>query len=131
MSEITVEVENGAEVRRDLARVDRKLSYKVQREGINEFARELKEEIEKTAPVDTGRYKDSWEMEQKDDGVIIYNTTEYGKYLVFPNQQMRGVPSADDPGRGILHNVRGIVFKNRDTFRDKLKKKVKNFLAGA
>lgn len=129
MSELTVVVENGDEVRQDLARIDRRVTQKVKGESIKDFAEDLKEEIEDTAPVDTGEYKDSWELEEVEDGIILYNTTDYGKYLVFPNSQMRGVPSADDPGRGILHNVRGICFQNRSDFRDKIKNTVQKIFS--
>lgn len=92
------------------------------REGGAIFARSLLAEIEATAPRDTGAYAGDWRIEERpnDDrgDIFIVNSTEHGPYLVFPNQKMVGSAKADDPSRGILHNVRGIVHRHRMDYKE-------------
>jgi len=130
MAEMRIEVENGRQVRYDMARAEKIITQEVQDDAIGEFADDLKEEIVRTAPVRTGTYARSWEVVEVDDGYLIVNDTPYGKYLVFPNSRMVGSRKADDPGRGVLHNVRGIAFRERSTFRDKIKNKIRGLLSG-
>lgn len=94
-------------------------------DALKEFAEDTKRELQSTSPVDTGEYKASWELiEVAEDEVWLVNTAPHAKYVAFPNAQMVGVTSADDPARGILHNVRGIVHQREKalglTWRDKL-----------
>lgn len=98
-------------------------------DALREMAEDIKDEIEATAPVDTGEYKESWSIvEVSENHVVIVNEADHAKYLVFPNSKMQGVSSADDPARGILHNVRGIVRNNinehRASFVQRLKSKL-------
>lgn len=89
----------------------------VANEALVEFAEEVKEEIETTAPVDTGEYRDSWRIEEvRENEVWLVSDAEHGKYIVFPNANFVGHPNADDPGRGIYHNIRGIIKKKRSEF---------------
>ena len=86
-------------------------------EGGRAAAEALLYEIKLTAPRDSGRYRNDWRIEERpnDDrgDLFIVNSVDYARYLVFPNRKMRGSPTADDPGRGIQHNVRGIVKKHQ------------------
>lgn len=79
-------------------------------EELVEVAEELKDEIQKTAPYDTGEYHDSWSIEEiSEDTVFLVNDADHAPHVVFPNPVMQGVSTADDPAAGILHNVRRIV----------------------
>lgn len=89
-------------------------------EGNRVYAERLKKKIEETSPVDTGRYKADWRIEEDESENMIYivNSVPYAKHLVFPNSNFVGSDKADKPGEGILHNVRGIVHSNKMKFTD-------------
>lgn len=91
-----------------------------------DVAGELKDELVRTSPEDTGTYKGNWHIREESDAVYIVNDTPYWPYLVLPNSKFQGSPSADDPGRGIIHNVRGIVHKYRAQYEAGLINKLKN-----
>ena len=130
MADMQLIVENGHEVKADLAQADRDLTLAVRDEATQEFAEELKEKLEVTSPVYSGTYKSNWELEEAEDGDgwLITNDTPYARYLVFPNTVMQGSPRADDPGRGILHNVRGYVFEERRGLRNKARVKIRRLI---
>ncbi|MFB6236935.1 MAG: HK97 gp10 family phage protein [Halopenitus sp.] len=96
------------------------------------YAKSLLREIKKTAPVDTGEYKNDWRIEERDSDprgdVFIVNSTLHGPYLVFPNQKMVGSEKADDPSRGIIHNVRGIVQGHKMSFKETFASYIQNAL---
>lgn len=101
----------------------------VANEALVEFAKECKDEIESTAPVDTGEYRDSWYIIQaKENLVYLVNNAEHGKYVVFPNSAMVGSPSADLPSQGILHNVRGIIHEKKSEYEASFIQKLRNKL---
>lgn len=98
-------------------------------DALVEMGEDIKDEIESTAPVDTGEYQESWKLiEVKENMIVLVNTADHAKYVVFPNTKMKGVASADDPARGILHNVRGIVKDNIQEHRAGFITKLKNKL---
>lgn len=98
--------------------------------GSKAYAERLKKEIEDTSPVDTGRYKADWHIEEdkSEDMIYIVNTVPYAKHLVFPNSQFVGSPAADAPSQGILHNVRGIVHSRQAGFLDNVLSAVRSVL---
>lgn len=98
-------------------------------DALRKMAEEIKDDIESTAPVDTGEYKESWVIvEVAENMVYIVNTADHARFVVFANSKMTGVASADDPARGILHDVRAIVRgnirKHRAGFITRLKNKL-------
>ena len=97
-------------------------------DGQEEFAEELKDEVQKTAPVRTGNYRDDWEVEEVDGNYYLVNDVDYARYLVFPNSKFVGSAKADQPGKGILHNVRGIVYSRRNRYKAKVVAKIKSIL---
>lgn len=97
--------------------------------GTEEYAEMLLEEIKRTAPVNTGRYKNDWRIEKHGDWIFIVNDVPYGPHLVFPNPQFVGAESADVPSVGILHNVRGIVHSNKSEAEGGIIAKIKRLLS--
>lgn len=97
-------------------------------EATRKQAEEILKEIQETAPVDTGRYKNDWRIEEEGDFIFIINDVPYGQHLVFPNANFVGSPHADDPGAGILHNVRGIVHSNQSGFLDGVRSRLRGLL---
>lgn len=73
-------------------------------------AQEVKDDLEKTSPVDTGEYQSSWYIFQADyDEVWVLDEADHAKFVMLPNSRMVGSPSADLPSQGILHNVKGVA----------------------
>lgn len=100
-------------------------------QGGREHAEHLLRKIQMTAPVDSGEYRDDWRIETDkgaDDEIHIVNSTDHGPFLVFPNTRMIGSTRADDPARGIIHNVRGIVFSEQKNFRESIIQKLKQLV---
>lgn len=122
-----VEVQGEAEVLRSLKTADAAVSKAV-REVQKDNAEEVKERIEETAPVRTGDYRDDWELKEKGGVYYLKNTIKYAPYLVYPNSRFVGSGAADDPGRGILHNVRGIVHEQREKYKKSMIKDVRKTL---
>ena len=131
MSKMTIEVQNADEVNMDLAEADRSLTQRIQGQSMEDFAEELKDEFIETSPVRTGEYQSSWDMREEDDGYVIYNDADHAIYLVLPNQNMVGSSKADDPGRGITHDVRGIVFRRRRDFKESISRTLRRALRRA
>lgn len=98
--------------------------------GGRAYAEKLKKEIEETSPVDTGRYKADWHIEEdkSENRIYIVNSVPYAKHLVFPNSQFVGSSAADDPSAGILHNVRGIVHSEKSGFAKSILDAVRSVL---
>ena len=91
---------------------------------------ELHREIVQTSPVNTGRYRADWTLEFLGPlSAEIRNTVEYAGYLIFGTERFRNFygrvisaaahaggiagsryPKADI-ARGILHDVRAILFE--------------------
>lgn len=95
-------------------------------------AEEVKDEIEETAPVDTGEYQNSWYILQvAEDEVWVLNSAEHAKFVMLPNQVMVNSSKADLPASGILHNVEGIAKGHQKklnmNFAEQLKGMIKNF----
>lgn len=79
-------------------------------------AEDIKRDLEKTAPVDTGEYKSSWYiMQVADDEVWVLNEADHAKYVMLPNQRMVNSSKADLPASGVLHDVKGIAKDHKDT----------------
>jgi len=101
-------------------------------DALIETAEEIKEEIEDTAPVDTGAYKNSWYIEPiAEDQVWILSSSDeadYNKYLMLPNQNFVGSANADVPSQGIYHNVEGIGKKHRKKLASGVANKIDSFL---
>lgn len=124
---IRFEVENMKETQSKMAAVTSRITQAV-KGGQEDEAEELFDEIVKTSPVDTGDYQDAWEMEEQGDTILLINDEDHAQYLVFPNQRQVGSAKADDPARGIQHNVRGIIKKHEGTFRSKIASRIKSVL---
>lgn len=100
-------------------------------QGGREHAEYLLQRIRNTAPVDSGEYKNDWRIEDDrggDDEIHIVNSVPYGAYLVFPNQRMIGSIKADDPSRGIIHNVRGLVHSEQTGFKTAIIRAIRRVL---
>lgn len=121
MADIQIRVVNADQVKYDLARVDKEVTQEIN-DKVEEFTKDLFMEIVRTSPVKTGFYQSKWEYEEMEDeeGYLITNEDDKAKFLVFPNTVMMGSTKADEPSQGILHNVRGIVFKRRKEFHNKI-----------
>lgn len=95
-------------------------------DAVRELGEEIKAEFENTAPVDSGEYRDSWYLvEGGEEVVYIINNADHAKYVVFPNKAMLGVTTADDPARGILHNVRGRAQSKASEWENSLFEKIR------
>lgn len=125
--ELEIEVENENEVVAILLEKEESVVRNVDSQ-LREFVQKLYKELRDTSPVDSGTYKGNWTTKLTDLGAAIMNDTEYAKYLVNPNRKMVGVSSADLPGRGILHNVEGIVFSKKEEFNEMIEDGVKKGL---
>lgn len=79
-------------------------------------AENVKEDLEKTSPVDTGEYQASWyTMQVAEDEVWILNEADHAKYVMLPNQNMVNSSKADLPASGILHDVKGVAKSHQKT----------------
>jgi hypothetical protein len=88
------------------------------KQALMETAREVKKDLEKTSPVDTGEYRDSWYVyPAKSEEVWILNEADHAEYVMLPNSQMVGSTKADLPAQGLLHNVKGVARKHSDEYR--------------
>lgn len=90
-----------------------RLQY-VGRQGVNNglmsSAVDIKKEIERTSPVDTREYQNSWYIKPvAEDEVWILNRADHAKFLVLPNSNFIGSSGADIPTQGIYHNIKGIA----------------------
>lgn len=73
-------------------------------------AREIKGDIQDTAPVDSGDYRDGWYIyPAKKNEVWILNSVEHTQFVMLPNSKFVGKSDADVPSQGILHNVKGVA----------------------
>jgi hypothetical protein len=99
-------------------------------DGQEEVAEDIFDEVKRTSPVRSGTYKSNWDMieDESKNVIFLHNDTKYAKYLVYPNTRMVGSPRADDPTRGIIHNVRGIVQKHKSGYSDKVSDKVSSIM---
>jgi len=83
-------------------------------QALLETAREVREDLEKTAPVDSGEYRDSWYVFQvAEDEVWVLNEADHAKFVMLPNSKMVGSNKADLPSSGILHNVKGVARRHQ------------------
>lgn len=90
-------------------------------QALRETAEEVKEDLEKTSPVDTGEYQDSWYIAPiSNEEVWILNEADHAKYVMLPNSKMIGSAKADLPAQGILHNVKGVAREHSDSYRNTL-----------
>lgn len=79
-------------------------------DALADAAERVKDDLEKTSPVDTGEYKDSWYIfEAAEDEVWVLNEADHAKYVMLPNSVMVGSSEADLPSTGVLHNVKGVA----------------------
>lgn len=79
-------------------------------DALMETARDIKDDLEKTSPVDTGEYQKSWYIFPVDyNEVWILNEADHAKYVILPNSKMVNSSSADLPSQGILHNIKGVA----------------------
>lgn len=122
-----VEIENVQEVRLAMLNAESRVASAV-RDVQDDYADDIKSELVRTSPVKTGKYKGNWDTETDDDVRYVKNDTEYGKYLVYPNQKMVGSPKADKPGEGIIHNVRGTVHRMKAEYSKDMIKRVRSVL---
>lgn len=100
--------------------------------ALMDAAEDIKTELERTAPVDTGEYKRSWYiMQVAEEEVWILNEADHAKYVMLPNQRMVNSAKADIPASGILHDVKGIAKSHKDTVNlnlsEQLERMFKNF----
>lgn len=90
-------------------------------EALLEAAEDVKEDIEDTAPVDTGDYQGSWYIQEIDEDEVWVlsdsNEAPHNKYLMLPNSNFVGSGGADVPSLGIYHNVEGIAKQHQSSLR--------------
>lgn len=95
----------------DVTRITKPMMAKIQTETASLF-----DELVETSPVDSGTYRSNWTKTAVSAYLIeIANKTPYGKFLVYgttrwTNAVMRKSYQRADLSRGILHDVRAIVF---------------------
>ena len=94
----------------------------------NEIAQQILNDVRATAPVDSGSYRDDWRIEERDGTTYLVNSQPHAIYLVLPNSRFVGASGADDPGTGVYHNVRGIVFKYTGEFPEVTASKIQGAL---
>lgn len=98
-------------------------------QALLETAREVKSDLEETAPVDTGEYKKSWYIVQIDyNEVWILNEADHAKYVMMPNSKMIGSTAADLPSMGILHNVKGVARSHQSTLNSRMAEELKDMI---
>lgn len=98
--------------------------------ALRETAQEVKEDLEDTSPVDTGEYQSSWYIyEVAQDEVWILNEADHAKYVMLPNSRMVGSSSADLPGQGVLHNVKGVARKHSDAHRENMLEQLRDMFS--
>ena len=89
--------------------------------ALMDTARDVKDDLVETSPVDTGDYRSSWYIMQVDyNEVWILSNSEiadHNEYVMLPNSRMVGSSNADLPSQGILHNVKGVARKHQDNLR--------------
>ena len=133
MADFEVEMigDSPEDMQRRLAEVNLEAKNRT-RQALMETAREVKEDLEDTSPVDTGRYKSSWYIwPVSHDEVWILNEVSHAKYVMLPNTVMIGSNKADLPSQGILHNVKGVARNHNDSLNlnmaEELKRMIKSF----
>lgn len=125
---IRLEIENEQEVRAAMLATEGAVAEAVDQVR-DDYTEKVYREMRHTSPVRTGTYKSNWSKEKDSDGArLVTNDTEYGPYLVWPNQHMIGSPKADKPGPGIIHNVRGRIKKMRAAYSKEMITKVNGVL---
>lgn len=125
-----IDVENLTDVKLKMAAAEKAVKESIE-DDQEEFTDDLLGKLKKTSPVDTGQYKNAWEMAKergKKSKFVIKNNAPHAKYLVYPNERMVGAEGADKPSRGILHNARGIIFRHRDEYVKKMATAIKKVL---
>lgn len=100
-------------------------------ESLKETAEEIKDEIEATAPVDSGDYRDSWYIKEGDEETVFIlsdsDEAEHNKYLLLPNQNFVGSPGADVPSQGIYHNIKAIAEEKQQDMKNSLSNALSDF----
>lgn len=96
-----------------------------------EKAREVKADLEDTAPVDTGEYRDSWYVfPAKRNEVWVLNEADHTQYVMLPNSNFVGKAGADVPSQGILHNVKGIAQGHSSGLASDIQKEINKLISG-
>lgn len=99
-------------------------------EALRETAEDVKENLEKTSPVDSGEYQDSWYIAPiAEDEVWVLNEAEHAPYVMLPNSKMIGSSEADLPAQGILHNVKGVARQHMDDHRGNIMEKIEQMFS--
>lgn len=101
-------------------------------EALMETARGVKTDLEKSSPVDTGEYRDSWYIYSVSyNEVWVLDSADHAQYVMLPNQRMVGSANADLPSQGILHDVKGVAKKHSDNMQldlsEALQKMIQSF----
>jgi len=125
MADISVETigDSPEDIEKRLEALNRQTRVHVN-EALNEVADQIQDEIEETAPVDTGAYKSSWYRfnAAEDEVWILSNSNEapHNQFVMLPNSNFQGNSQADVPSLGILHNVEGIAKKHTGNVKTSL-----------
>lgn len=102
-------------------------------EGLKETAIEIKADIEETAPVDTGDYKDSWELEEvAEDEIWVISRGDdapHNQFVMLPNSKMVGSSKADLPSVGVLHNVKGVARNHQNDLVSNIKNAIEDVIS--
>lgn len=109
------------------------INLKVKRrtnDALMETARKVKSDLENTSPVDTGEYSQSWYIMQVDyDEVWILNEAEHARHVMLPNSKMVGSAQADLPAQGILHNVKGVARKHKQSLNSDVAEQLRKMIS--
>lgn len=130
MSNIEVEMvgDTPGDIQRRLGDVNM-AARKRTNEALMKTAREVKDDLEGTSPVDTREYLESWYIfPAKEDEVWILNEADHAKYVMLPNSRMQGSAKADLPASGILHNVLGVARGHQKGLSNNMAEKLKDMI---
>jgi len=98
-------------------------------QALMDTARDVKDELEKTSPHDTGEYESSWYVyPAKEDEVWILNEADHAPYVMLPNSRMVGSEQADLPTSGVLHNVEGVARGESNTLSSAIQQAIQDLM---
>lgn len=98
---------------------------------MDKLVEDLYNEIRDSSPVDTGKYKRNWKLNRKGnlEWLITNIGIRYSKFLVWGTRKFKAAGTAykgykyADPSRGIIHDLRQILFYWHDKFNKAMKGK--------
>lgn len=100
-------------------------------EALRETAEEVKEDLEKSSPVETGEYQSSWYIYPvENEEVWVLNEADHAKFVMLPNSKMVNASGADLPASGVLHNVKGRAREHSDRYKQNVIDQLQEMISG-